>query len=377
MPVQPLKILHLTTHLNVGGITSYILTLGKALSKKGHRSVVLSSGGSQVEELTFAGLPSLIYPIRTKSILNPKLYMALPGVIRAVKEGRFDILHAHSRVTQVLAFWISRETGIPVVSTAHGFYKARLGRRLFPCWGKKAIAISSLVAEELHKRHGVPKKKIRVIHNALDMDSFQKKLLAQDAQKIRMGLGVPDGAYVVGSISRLVRDKGHDFLLKAIQEVKKTQPRVFLVIVGDGRERPRLEEMVRKLDLTGSVRLIKGVSETPSILPALDLFVHPATHREGFGLSIAEAMAARIPVLTTDIPAINTLFHDGVDSRIVKPKRSDLLAQAMLEFMDNKPFAQKIAQCGYELAVQLCQPERMADEIEAVYREVIELCQKN
>ncbi len=374
MSAQPLKILHLTTHLNVGGITSYILTLGKALSKNGHRSVVLSSGGSQVDELTFAGIPCLIYPIRTKSILHPKLYMALPGIIRAVKEGQFDVLHAHSRVTQVLAFWVSRETGIPVVSTAHGFYKARLGRRLFPCWGKRAIAISSLVAEELHKRHGVPKKKIRVIHNALDMNTFQKKLAMQDAQKIRTGLGILEGAYVVGSISRLVRDKGHDYLLEAIREVKKTKPHIFLVIVGDGRERARLEAMVSKLGLTGSVRLIKGVSETPSILPAMDLFVHPATYREGFGLSIAEAMAARIPVLTTDIPAINTLFHDGVDSRIVRPKRSDLLAQAMIEFMDNKLFAQKIAQSGYELAVQLCQPERMAEEIDAVYREAIEIC---
>lgn len=371
MPAQPLKILHLTTHLNVGGITSYILTLGKALSKNGHRCAVLSAGGSQVEELTFAGIPSLTYPIRTKSILNPKLYMALPGIISAVKKGQFDILHAHSRVTQVLAFWISRETGIPYVSTAHGFYKARLGRRLFPCWGKRAIAISSLVGEELHKRHGVPKKKIRVVHNALDMNTFQKKLAAHDVQKIRTGLGIPEGAYVVGSISRLVRDKGHEYLLKAIQEVKKTKPHVFLVIVGDGRERSRLEEMVRKLDLTGSVRLIKGVSETPTILPAMDLFVHPATYREGFGLSIAEAMAARIPVLTTDIPAINTLFHDGVDSRIVKPKRSDLLAQAILEFMNNKTMPQKIAQNGYELALQLCQPERMADEIEAVYREAL------
>ncbi len=325
-----------------------------------------------MDELTFAGIPSLIYPIRTKSILNPMLYMALPSIIRAVKEGRFDILHAHSRVTQVLAFWISRETGIPMVSTAHGFYKAKLGRRLFPCWGKRAIAISSLVADELHKRHGVSKKKIRVIHNALDMNTFQKKLAAQDAQKIRTGLGIPEGAYVVGSISRLVRDKGHDYLLQAVQEVKRSYPHVFLVIVGDGRERSRLEAMVHKLGLSGSVRMIRGVSETPSILPALDLFVHPATYREGFGLSIAEAMAARIPVLTTDIPAINTLFHDGVDSRIVKPKRADLLAHAMIEFMNNKSFAQKIAQSGYELAVQLCQPERMADEIVAVYREALE-----
>ncbi len=368
---RSLKVLHLTTHLNLGGITSYILTLSKALSQKGHRCSVLSSGGSQADELAYAGIPGYVFPIKTKSILNPKLYLALPRMVKAVKDGQFNILHAHSRVTQVLAFWISKETGIPFISTAHGFYKARLGRRIFPCWGRRVVAISSLVAEELQKSHGVSKKKIRIVHNALDLDHFQKKLAAQNKQKIRDGLGIPDGAYVLGSVSRLVRDKGHEVLLAALQEIKKTHPQVFLVIVGDGRERERLENKIREFHLTGSVRMIKGVSETASILPAFDLFVHPATYREGFGLSIAEAMAARLPVLTTDIPAINTLFHDGIDSCIVKPKNAAALAGAIEKFMSQKAWAQNIAQGGYDLAVQLCQPERMASETEAVYLEVL------
>ena len=144
-----MKILHLTTHLNRGGISNYIFTAGALLISKGHEVFVASSGGEMEKEFIEKGFRLLVLPIRTKSELSPKIYFALPPLLRFLKENQIQVMHAHTRVTQVMAFWLSKISGIPFISTCHGFYKRRLGRRLLPAWGEQIVAISDPVAENL------------------------------------------------------------------------------------------------------------------------------------------------------------------------------------------------------------------------------------
>lgn len=367
-----MNILHLTTHVNLGGITSYIGTLSKAMSKAGHRSSVVSSGGSATANLTRSGVLCYEYPIRTKSELNPKLYWALPQIARLVKEENYDILHAHSRVTQVLAFFISKLTGVPALSTAHGFYTPRIGRRLFPAWGERVIAISSLVSEDLVNAHRVLPEKIKMVHNAVDLDVFLRRLAQQDRALLRNRYGIPAGACVVGTLSRLVRDKGHEFLVEAVKKLLPEFPSLYLLVVGDGRERERLEALMKE-KLGARAKHVPGVQDTTAVLSLMDIFAHPATYREGFGLSIAEAMIARVPVIATDIPAINTLLQDGVNGRVVKPKDADALASAIRDLVKDPVKARSLSQKGHETALAICDPKRMASEIEEVYKEVIGL----
>ena len=288
-----MNILHLNTHLDLGGITSHLETLGKALIKKGHRFSILSGGGLKIPALEQNGIRCFSLPIRTKSEIHPKLFAAIPRIARIIREEKFDILHAHTRVTQVLACALSCVTGVPFVSTAHGFYKARLGRKIFPCWGERVVAVSPLVAEELQKTHGIPLTKIRVVNNAVDIEDFEKRLRAHDGRKVRSENGIPDKSFVIGCISRLVRDKGQEYLVQALGLLTQKIPDSFLVLVGDGREKMRLETLVMKLGLNSRVKMISGVVDTTAILSSIDLFVHPATYREGFGLAIAECACLR------------------------------------------------------------------------------------
>ncbi len=364
-----MNILHLTTHVNLGGITSYIGTLSKAMAKSGHQSSVVSSGGSATVHLTRSGVSCYEYSIRTKSELNPKLYWALPQIARLVKEEHYDILHAHSRVTQVLAYFVSKLTGVPYVSTAHGFYTPRIGRRLFPAWGERVVAISTLVSEELSNAHRVKHERIRMIHNAVDLDVFLKRFGQQDRAFLRNRYGIPKDAIVLGTLSRLVRDKGHEFLLKAAKKLLPEFPNLYILMVGDGREKENLERLIRAWG--PHAKIIPGVQDTTAVFSVMDIFVHPATYREGFGLSIAEAMIAGLPVVATDIPAINTLLSDGLNGRVVKPKDADALASAIRDLIKDPAKARSLAEKGRETALSICQPERMAREIEQVYLEVL------
>jgi glycosyltransferase involved in cell wall biosynthesis len=337
----------------------------------GYESAVLSSGGDAEPLYAEKGIRHVPFAIRTKNEFHPKLLWNLPRVVKLVKEEKYGVLHAHTRVTQVLAAMVSRMTGVPVVTTAHGFYKRRLGRRLFGAWGDRVVAVSPLVAEELAKTHKISKDRIRLIFNAIDIEAFRKRVLAQDSEAIRAKLSIPRDAFVIGSVSRLVKDKGHDYLLKAAAKLLKKNPNVFVIIVGDGRERKPLEKLVKKLKLSKNVLLIASDPDITGPLSVMDAFAHPATWREGFGLSMLEAMVAKVPVAVSDIWAINTIVRHRVNGFLVEPKNADKLAETLEFILKNPDVAGSIAHNGYEMASRAYSADRLAGELAAVYEETI------
>ncbi len=367
-----IKVLHLATHLNIGGITSYIDMTGTKLLQKGYRVGILSSGGDMAEVLKKKGFDIFIFPLRTKTELSPKLYFNLPKIVDLVRKEEIDLLHAHTRVMQVLAFFISKMTKIPVVTTAHGFYKPRLGRRIFGCWGERVIAVSPLVADELKKTHGVDEKRICLVQNAIDVDAFQKRMSEKDPLVERNRLGIPASAFVVGSISRLVRDKGHEYLIEAVKKLSGKFGNIFLLILGNGREKENLEELIEKLALKDRVRILSAIPDVTGILSIMDAFVHPATFREGFGFTIAEAMVAKKPVVGTNIWAINSIIQDQVNGFLVEPKSADALVKAIRSIIEDPDKARSIAENGQKMAVKLCSLDRMVNEIENIYEQVVD-----
>jgi glycosyltransferase involved in cell wall biosynthesis len=366
------KVLHLTTHLNIGGVTSYISIAGKALSSRGHEICVASSGGEMAERFEAAGIRCFTLPIRTKFEFHPKIFfVALPKLCGLIKKEKFDLIHSHSRVTQVLGSLASRLTGVPMVTTAHGYYKPRFGRKLWGCWGRRVIAISPLVAEELQKSHTVPASKVRVIFNAVDTQEYRKRILEKNPAAVRRDLGIGENTFVIGSVSRLVRDKGHEYLVEAAGKLLKEKKDIFLLIVGDGREKQRLESLMKKNKLNGRAKILTSTPDITGVLSALDLFAHPATFKEGFGLSMLEAMIAKIPVVTTNIWAINSIIRNRVNGFLVEPKKSKELADTITYVMDNAEVAGVIAQNAFEMACRDYSAERFAGEMEAVYSEVL------
>lgn len=366
-----MKILHLTTHLNTGGITSYILGVGEAMAKDGHEISVLSSGGEKEPVYEAAGIKVYSFLPKTKNVLNLRLWASLPRLARLIKEKRFDLLHAHTRVTQVLASAASRLTGTPMITTAHGYYKPRFGRRLFGGWGTRVVAISQLVAEELEKSHKLPPSKIRVIFNAIDVPKFKARLLEKDPSALRKSLNLGEKTFVIGCISRLVKDKGHDVLIRAVAELKKKNNDVALLIVGEGRERKSLETLARKLGIQKNVFICPSEPDVTRILSIIDVFAHPATFREGFGLAMLEAMIAKVPIVASNIWAIHSIIRDRVNGFLVEPKNVKQLAETLQYVKDHPDLAESFAQNAYQMASQSYSMDRMARELETVYAEAV------
>lgn len=366
-----MKILHLTTHLNRGGISQYILLVGSTLKPKGHEIFVASSGGEMEKEFEQKGIRVRNFSIRTKNELSPKLYQALPALIRWIRQEKIQILHAHTRITQVMAAWIERFTGIPFVTTAHGFYTPRLGRRLLPAWGKRVVAISDPVADSLHDIFWVSRDKIRVVYNGIDIDGFIRRFKSHTLEEARKSWNIPQQAYVTGITARLVPEKGHEYLVRALKVLESEMPDLYVLIVGDGRHRGALENLVKKLALEKRVVFTGNLEDVSHALAAMDVFVLPAVWREGFGLSIAEAMACGKPVIATNIWALNALVHHGVNGLLVEPRNVDSLVSALRLVRLDPVLRQRIAKEGQRTAHESFTVDRMAQELEVVYEEAL------
>ncbi len=367
-----MRILHLATHLNRGGISQYILSVSTALLQKGHEVFVASSGGEMEKEFRDQGIQVANFPIRTKSELSPKIYLALPKFLQWIKKERIDLIHAHTRVTQVMASWTEWLAGKPVVTTAHGFYHRRLGRRLLPAWGKRVIAISNPVARHLLEGFHVPPERVRVIYNGIDFENLYGQFQKHDPSAVRKEYGIPEEVPVVGIIARLVEDKGHEYLFRAVKKLEEEFPALHLLVVGEGRHRRPLENLARELGLASRIYFTGNLRDISKPLAAMNIFALPAVWREGFGLSTVEAMACGKPIIATNIWALNTLIQNEVNGILVNPKDAEDLARAIRHVLKDKAFRERIGRAGQQTVEERFTLERMVYELESLYAEVFQ-----
>ena len=358
----------LANHFNAGGISSYILNLGQGLAARAHKVYVASGGGGWLPRLKRYNLEHIYLPLRTKSIMSPKLFFACVALCRILKEKKIDIIHSQTRISSVLALWVSRRTSIPFVYTAHGFLNPRWTRRIFPCWGKLVIAISQPVREHLLRNFGLSEERIRLVHNGIDIKRNQKPVTSNQ-NEIKKRYGLKDGP-LVGIIARLSEVKGHKYLLIAMKKVIAEIPQAQLLIVGEGSLKKDLQGLAEQLEIIQSIYFIPAVSDTVEPLSIMDVFVMPSLE-EGLGLSIMEAMFAGVPVAATAAGGITTLVKDNQTGILVKPADAHNLALAIIELIKNKEKARSLSSSARDLIVREFSLEKMARETEKVYGECL------
>jgi glycosyltransferase involved in cell wall biosynthesis len=321
-----MKILYLTNHLNIGGITSYLFSLAQGMQLAGHRVYLACAGGEMEEDFRREGISCIKVPLGTKSEASPKIVLSFFQLLPFIREEKIDIIHSNTRVTQVLGCLLARFSARPYISTCHGFFKKKLSRLIFPCWGRKVIAISEAVKKHLSEDFKVDPGDICVIPNGIDVERFQVKI------KKDFGLGAGP---VVGIIARLSDVKGHVYLIRAMQEVLTKIPSAKLLIVGDGKMKEELVGLVERLGLIKSVFFVPSLRDTREALSLMDVFVLPSL-KEGLGLSLMEAMAAGLAVIGSDVGGIKNLIQNGNNGILAQAQDVGGLSKAILELLQDQ-----------------------------------------
>ena len=364
-----MNILYLTTHLNIGGISSYVLSLAKGMQGRGHNVCVASSVGELVERLNEEGIAFLPIPIKTKSEANLfKILSSFFKSLKYMKEKDIDIVHSNTRVTAVLGCLLERFSRKPHISTCHGFFRPRFFRRAFPCWGRSVIAISPAVKEHLVDDFHLSEQDIKVIPNGIEPARFKDYASGFKAEaKKELGLGFGP---VVGIVARLSDVKGHIYLIEAMKSVLGEVASAQLLIVGDGKIREELRGLVRSLGIEESVFFMSSVADTARVLAIMDLFVLPSL-KEGLGLSLMEAMASGLAVVGSDVGGIRSLIKHGYNGLLVQPADSQGLSLAVLELLKDKEKAKTLGDNARLFINNNFTQEKMVLETERVYLECV------
>jgi glycosyltransferase involved in cell wall biosynthesis len=307
-----MRVLHVITGLGIGGAELQLRLLLRHLPAE-CEVVTLTNPGPVADAIAADGVRVVHLGMSGNRDLG-----ALPRLARVIRDGRYDVVHTHlyracvygrtaarlARVRAVVAtehsLGASQIEGRPLTAPTRALY--RITEKL----GAGTLAVSETVARRL-ENWGVPASRVHLAPNGIDPQAF--RFSAQVRASTRARLAIPQDAYVVGGVGRQVRGKHFDTLVRAVAANKD----VHLLLAGDGPERVPLLRIVHQLGAAGRVHFtgpdqdpVPYTPEVPELLAAMDLFVSPSPE-EAFGLAVVEALAAGLPTLYVNCPALEDL----------------------------------------------------------------------
>ena len=295
-------------------------------------------------------------------------------VAREIRRRKIDILHSHAgsmphdRLALLAAGW----AGAKVVRTLRGIHPnlhkgSGRAAKFFDRYTAAWTVISPYLASALTEHYGVADEKIAVIPNGIDLTHFARP--TADRANMRRELGIADDELLFLSIGRLAKVKDYPTILKAFAQARPAVNRPRLLIVGEGDERSLIETQIAETGLEDVVTLLGYREDIPNLLSAADVFVM-ASLREGFGRAAAEAMAAGLPVIGTEVAGLRYVLDEGKAGMLVPLQAPDRMAQAMIEIARDADLRRSIAATGRDRAFTTFSTENMVSLYQQLYETV-------
>ena len=210
-----------------------------------------------------------------------------------------------------------------------------------------------------------------VIHPGLEFAAFQPPRSDENRRALRRSLGLGDASPILLCVGRLEPNKGQQYWLPVMADIRRNWPDACLVLVGEGPDRTDIEATIKHFGLEGSVKLIGWRDDVPALLKITDVFVS-ASLTEGFGLAVLEAMAAGKPVIAYHLPALTEFVQDGVTGFLVPSTDKEALGAALRKVLSEPGLMQQMGAAAREAARKF-DAGRSAARLEEIYQEVLTL----
>ena len=370
-----IRVLHIQKVKGLGGSERHLLDLLPALAERGHdvRMLALTEGDWRrfAEPLTERGIAVGTAPAGAD--LDPRTAWAIRAAIRRFEP---DLVHTHLIHAAVLGQSVARLAGVPAVATAHNV-DPRLRRppalqaaRFAGGRAARTIAISDHVRAFLEELRIPAPGTIRVVPYGIDLRG--RRLVPEARVRARAALDLGDDDIAVTVAARLIPGKGQDLLLDALVPALRGTPNLKLLIAGDGPARAALEAQARTLP-RGTVRFLGFLDTTRELIGASDIVAFPTlpTLGEGFGLTALEAMAASVPVVSSDTGALPEVVADGETGLVVPGGSVVDLGDALARLAGDPAERRRMGDAGLRRARERFSLDVMVEGTVAVYREAL------
>ena len=287
---------------------------------------------------------------------------------RIVRQQNVSLIHSHEFRANAFGAIAARLCGIPLVGTVHGknYYPDFAKRRLAYRWVSRTahmVAVSNDLRRFLEERIGIDQRRIKVIHNGVDM--MDRMSLAQ-VRRLRSEFGVVHDEFVIGIVGSLYPVKGHAYLFHALKTVVARHPNTRLLVIGQGELEKTLREMVSELEIGQAVSFLGLRDDVPRILSLLDLFVLPSLS-EGLSVALLEAMSAGVPVIASNVGGNPEIIVSGETGYLVPPGKPEELASRILGLMSDQESTRLLGERGREWVAREYTTERMLQRYQDLY----------
>ncbi|MDD5218319.1 MAG: GNAT family N-acetyltransferase [Candidatus Omnitrophica bacterium] len=380
MTPKRIKVFYLITALKIGGAEKLLFETLKCLDRERFEPMVgtlygFEATGQSKEcdlgpEIEKLGIKIVRLGMRHR--LDFSVFCRLRKVLLAERP---DILHTHLLPADVVGRFVGRCCRVPVVvGTIHAVEAIRTWAwvnwidKWSARFADRLIASSEKVKEDVLRAERFDAARMQVIPNAIEFEMTDRETIRRTT---RASLGIPEGAFLVGIMSRLEGTlKGHEILFDAIRSFKGRYPNLHCAVFGDGAARKMFEKQVRERKLDACVTFAGMQQDVPACLAAMDLFALPS-FREGTPLCLIEAMAAGLPIVASRIGGVPDLIEDRKSGLLIPVGDREALARSIEEILEKQSWANELGQAARASFEERFDMRRIIRQTERLYEDLV------
>jgi glycosyltransferase involved in cell wall biosynthesis len=373
--MNKVKVAQIVPMLSPGGAERVAVHIARGLNRRRYESLVISFSGRVGCDLDYmledAGIE--VRYLGKHPGFDYRVYGRLDSVL---KECEPDVIHTHLHVLRYALPSMLLRKRVAMVHTVHNLAereiepRARLIQRYALTHGVEPVAVAKEVAASLESLYGI--EHCRVIANCIPTDLYANPQTPRRKWRAKEGFKDTDVLFVC--VARFAAQKNHALLLKSFAHGPALDPCAHLVLVGEGNLRANLEEQVGRLNLAGKIHFLGQRSDIPDVLSAMDVFVLSSDY-EGNPLSVIEAMASGLPIISTAVGGVPNLFETGKEGILLPAGDLQGLAKSMNSLLKYESVRRSMGAAASNRAKTNFDVVNMVRAYEEVYEDQLALSQ--
>lgn len=368
---KKIKVLQIIYSLEYGGSERLAAFLSYSADKTKYDPAILGlfDSGPLIRELKKKNIS--FYYFEKTGFAGRRIFLLFRIYFFLLKE-KVDIVQVHGSYPLTKVLIPALLSKVKIIYTEHAKQslqttpKLRLMTKFASFFCSGIVAVSYDLKNYLVDEVGINEKKIRVIHNGIDLNKFDPQKRAGDLQVLSHK---NSNSRYVGVVGRLTEAKDHENLFKAWSKIDFKGIKAQLVIVGDGEKRDELKNLVNTLGIQKDVVFLGQREEIREIIANMDLMILPSK-REGFPLSVLEYMAMGKSVIATKVGGVTEIIEHGVNGYLVPAENSEELANAISNYFLYPEALKKIAIQGQKTVMEKFNAKICLQAYEELYDEI-------